>query len=156
MTDPGTQPDACGETPTSIVAPFNLARLATRRCGQLAGGLVALHAMGKLHRDLKPSNVMVDTRGRVVILDFGIAVELNQQDDPQATDRPTEGTLTYMSPEQTAGRPLSPASDWYSVGVMLFRAVTGRLPFVGTPPGGDELEADEGRSGPAHAHRGPS
>ncbi len=104
-------------------------RLASR---QLAGGLVALHAMGKLHRDLKPSNVMVDKRGRVVILDFGVAIELKQQDDPLATERATEGTVSYMSPEQSAGKPLSPASDWYSVGVMLFRAMTGQLPFVGT------------------------
>lgn len=68
----------------------------------------------------------------MVILDFGVAIELKQQDDPQATERLTEGTVTYMSPEQSTGRPLSPASDWYSVGVMLFRALTGQHPFVGT------------------------
>ena len=68
----------------------------------------------------------------MVILDFGVAIELKQQDDPQATERLTEGTVTYMSPEQSTGRPLSPASDWYSVGVMLFRALTGEHPFVGT------------------------
>ena len=130
-TDPGTKHDPSGAAGTPTPAELDLVRLRSA-LSQLAGGLVALHAMGKLHRDLKPSNVMVDTRGRVVILDFGVAIELKQQDDPQATERLTEGTVTYMSPEQSTGRPLSPASDWYSVGVMLFRALTGQHPFVGT------------------------
>ena len=130
-TDPGTKHDPSGAAGTPTPAGLDLVRLRSA-LSQLAGGLVALHAMGKLHRDLKPSNVMVDTRGRVVILDFGVAIELKQQDDPQATERLTEGTVTYMSPEQSTGRPLSPASDWYSVGVMLFRALTGQHPFVGT------------------------
>ena len=130
-TDPGTKRDPSGAAGTPTPAGLDLVRLRSA-LSQLAGGLVALHAMGKLHRDLKPSNVMVDTRGRVVILDFGVAIELKQQDDPQATERLTEGTATYMSPEQSTGRPLSPASDWYSVGVMLFRALTGQHPFVGT------------------------
>ncbi len=132
---PSTEP-ASEHEPQVVVLPPSTAGLDMIRLRsalrQLAGGLVALHAMGKLHRDVKPSNVMVDRHGRVVILDFGMAVELKQQDDPQATERPTEGTVSYMSPEQSAGRALSPASDWYSVGVMLFRALTGQLPFVGT------------------------
>ena len=106
--------------------------------------------MGKLHRDLKPSNVMVDKRGRVVILDFGVAIELKQQDDPLATERATEGTVSYMSPEQSCGKPLSPASDWYSVGVMLFRAMTGQLPIRGDATGSHGQKANLGRPGPAH------
>ncbi len=127
----GTEPEACGASVEETAGGVDIRRLrfALR---QLAGGLVALHAMGKLHRDLKPSNVMVDKQGRVVILDFGMAIELKQQDDPQATERPTEGTVSYMSPEQSAGRPLGPASDWYSVGVMLYRVLTSQLPFVGS------------------------
>ncbi len=98
---------------------------------QLAEGLNALHAMGKVHRDLKPSNVMVDWQGRVVVLDFGLSTELERLDDTQATEQGIIGTISYMSPEQAAGRPASAASDWYSVGVMLFQALTGRLPYLG-------------------------
>ena len=149
---PSTEP-ASQREPRVVVMPPSTAGLDMTRLRsalrQLAGGLVALHAMGKLHRDVKPSNVMVDRHGRVVILDFGMAVELKQQDDPQATERPTEGTVSYMSPEQSAGRALSPASDWYSLGVMLFRALTGQLPFLGTRLEVLTLEANGRRPGPA-------
>ena len=92
---------------------------------QLAAGLCALHAGGRLHCDIKPSNVMVTTEGRVVILDFGLVKALagSQKDDRLA------GTLQYMSPEQMTVQPLGPASDWYSAGMVLYLALTGALPF---------------------------
>jgi tetratricopeptide (TPR) repeat protein len=97
---------------------------------QLVQGLSALHASGKLHRDVKPSNVRVTPDDRVVLLDFGLAKEL----ETSALGNSIElaGTPEYMSPEQALGDTVSAASDWYSVGVMLYQALTGRVPFKGT------------------------
>jgi hypothetical protein len=100
---------------------------------QLVEGVAALHAAGKLHRDLKPSNVRVTPDGRVVILDFGVATELRRPRPSEAVENDEiVGTVAYMAPEQASGDPPVPASDWYSVGVILYEAIVGAPPYIGS------------------------
>lgn len=100
---------------------------------QLAEGVCAIHAAGKLHRDLKPSNVMVTREGRVIILDFGLAGALGARRGEASSRVRVMGTPGYMAPEQTLGDQVSAAADWYAVGTMVFEALTGALPFTGDP-----------------------
>jgi serine/threonine protein kinase len=98
---------------------------------QLVEGLTVLHAARKIHRDIKPSNVLVERGGRVVILDFGLIIDQS----PESGGPPrASGTVTYMAPEQASGGPVTSAADWYSAGVVLYRALTDLPPFPGALP----------------------
>lgn len=127
----GEEVEATGPRRVAQPPRFHEARLRAVLT-QVVVGLEALHRAGRVHRDVKPSNVVIEAdSGRAVLLDFGLArgTELHSTDSGRAI----EGTAGYMSPEQAQGTLATPASDWYALGVMLFEALTGRLPFEGSP-----------------------
>jgi serine/threonine-protein kinase len=99
----------------------------------MAAGLAHAHARGVVHRDLKPANVLFDDDGRPKLADFGIA-RLAAGEGTLTEAGTVLGTAAYISPEQAAGAPATAASDVYSFGVMLYRMLTGRLPFESPDP----------------------
>jgi TolB-like protein/Tfp pilus assembly protein PilF/tRNA A-37 threonylcarbamoyl transferase component Bud32 len=96
---------------------------------QVCGGLEEAHKLGVIHRDLKPQNIMIDREGNIRIMDFGIARSLREK----GITGPSViiGTPEYMSPEQADAKEVGQRSDIYSLGVILFEMVTGRVPFEG-------------------------
>ena len=97
---------------------------------ELCAGLAAAHDKGVIHRDLKPANIMIDGRGQAQIMDFGLAVSRAEGDQQTAP----AGTLSYMAPEQWAGRGASVKSDIYSLGLVLYELFTGHRPFEARTP----------------------
>jgi serine/threonine-protein kinase len=97
-------------------------------CAQVAAGMGAAHAGGLVHRDIKPSNVMLSSTGGAKLVDFGISAEVGECEE----DAPTGsvlGTPAYVAPERLTGSPAQPATDVYALGLLLYKALTGRLPW---------------------------
>jgi serine/threonine protein kinase len=100
-------------------------RIAVRVCAEVAAALAAAHAEHVVHRDIKPANIMLTASGAKV-LDFGIAASTGERDQ---RDGPVMGTPAYVAPERFAGIPATPATDMYSLGVLLYHCLAGRLPW---------------------------
>ena len=111
---------------------------------QLCAGLAAAHEHGIIHRDLKPANIMLDGRGRVRITDFGLAGLAAEIEGAEAR----AGTPAYMSPEQFAGGEVTPKSDLYSLGLVLYEIFTGKRPFDASS--GEEMARQRDKSAPTH------
>jgi serine/threonine protein kinase len=114
----------------SFVRPgghLNKERLFTATLG-LCEGVSALHDRGRLHRDLKPANVLVEASGRAVIVDLGLAT-LFGRGAAVGSEAGFIGTVQYAAPEQLAGGAVGPETDWYAVGIMLYEALSGALPY---------------------------
>ena len=113
-------------------------RLAARVVEQVALALAAAHAVGVIHRDLKPSNVMVGDGGHVTVLDFGLARLANRSGetpiDTLTSPGMVLGSCPYMAPEQALGKKVTPSSDIFSCGAVLYEALSGKRAFDGPTP----------------------
>ncbi|AKH83544.1 serine/threonine protein kinase [Streptomyces sp. CNQ-509] len=107
---------------------------ALRIVSDVLAALDASHEMGLVHRDIKPGNVMMTRREQVKVMDFGIARAVQSGVTSMTQTGMVVGTPQYLSPEQALGRGVDARSDLYSVGVMLFELLTGRLPFDADSP----------------------
>jgi serine/threonine-protein kinase len=103
-------------------------RVALGIARQICRGLDAAHEQGIIHRDIKPQNVLIDQRGEVKLMDFGIA-RMTETAEAMTAQGLIIGTPHYMSPEQVQGKTLDPRSDVYSMGVLIYELTTGRKPF---------------------------
>ncbi|MCM2317464.1 MAG: protein kinase [Thermoanaerobaculia bacterium] len=125
-----------GETLTRAIAARSLSESQVAEVGRaIADALADAHAKGIIHRDIKPDNVVL-SGSRVKVLDFGIAKRFGEDAQIPAGEFVTEagvvlGTVNYMSPEQATGKPLDGRSDIFALGVMLYQALSGQLPFRG-------------------------
>src|SRR5580700_6117957 len=113
-------------------------RLAQDRALRIAIGILRaldyIHANGVVHRDLKPENIMVDSEDNIKLIDFGIASDSASRRLTYANFTPTLGTPNYISPEQVKGKRGDARSDLYSMGVIFYEMLTGKLPFSGPSP----------------------
>ena len=119
-----TLSELLGEAPGRQMAP----RASMGISRQICRGLQAAHEQGIIHRDIKPQNVLIDAKGEVKLMDFGIA-RMTEASEAMTQAGLIVGTPHYMSPEQVQGKTLDPRSDVYSLGVLIYEMLAGRRPF---------------------------
>ena len=147
-----------GETLAARLARGRIPERETAELGaQIAEALTEAHERGVLHRDLKPGNIMVTPRGRVKVLDFGLArIEQGISDDTRSMgvtqDGIAPGTLAYMAPEQLLGSAVDTRTDLYALGVALYEMATGKRPFQATLSTALANEILHGRLTPPRTH----
>jgi serine/threonine-protein kinase len=107
---------------------------ALRIAGQVLEALEYIHANGVVHRDLKPENIMVDENDHIKLIDFGIAGDTESRRLTYANFTATLGTPNYIAPEQVKGKRGDGRTDIYSMGIILYEMLTGKLPFTGPNP----------------------
>ncbi|MGE3347518.1 MAG: protein kinase [Ramlibacter sp.] len=121
-----------GDLRSAFTAGMDQAQVC-RIIGQVAQALSVIHGRGVIHRDLKPENIMLHADGSVALADFGIAKSMLKAENMAMTQTrhgDVVGTPYYLSPEQATGRPITPQSDLYSLGIMMFEMLAGRRPFA--------------------------
>jgi len=117
---------------------------------QVCRALEAVHAVGVIHRDLKPQNIMRDSQGRVIVMDFGLArlVESNGMTQTGAL----VGTMEYMSPEQALGSQLDHRSDLFTLGLIFYELLTGKMPFAADSALASLIKRTQERAMPVTQH----
>jgi len=131
-----------GESLSSVLKREGLlhAEQAARIVYQTAQGLSTAHDRGVIHRDIKPGNIMITSRGNVKIADFGIALSTQDFSKKLTSTGEFVGTPGYLSPEVCLGKPVDQRSDIFSLGIVLFEMLAGRMPFTEESPLGLMLE----------------
>jgi serine/threonine protein kinase/tetratricopeptide (TPR) repeat protein len=119
---------------------------------QVCRALEAAHGVGVIHRDLKPQNIMRDNQGRVVVMDFGLARTLDG--DGMTRSGAVVGTMEYMSPEQGLGKPLDERSDLFTVGLIFYELLTGKMPYKADSALASLLKRTQERAAPVSEHNG--
>lgn len=119
---------------SSATFPCDLERVRVA-LAQVVAAVDALHRFGWVHRDLKPAHILVDQQGHVTVIDLGCMQAIESDGLVGSSEDDAPGTLPYAGPEQIAGARALPASDWYSVGAVLYEALTGQPPLPQVFPG---------------------
>src|SRR5580704_12248902 len=119
---------------------------------QVCRALEAAHTLGIIHRDLKPQNIMLDQTGRILVMDFGLARMV--EGDGMTQTGALVGTMEYMSPEQALGKDLDQRSDLYSMGLILYELLTGKMPFKAESAVASLIKRNQEQAVPVSDHDG--
>ena len=119
---------------------------------QVCRALEAAHSVGIIHRDLKPQNIMRDKAGRILVMDFGLARTL--EGDGMTQTGALIGTMDYMSPEQALGKELDQRSDLFTLGLIFYELLTGKMPYKADSAVASLLKRTQERAAPVSSHDG--